>query len=371
MQPQRSKGFAFILNILPGLGHYYWGRKGRALLYPLLFFGSLFGGILFGIMSASDAVFALGLLGALMIWGISMLDLLIALIRYTPVTIIHDEFGRPMEIRQDKSDESERFYTILLSFIPGLGHFQLGLMQRGLSFLIAFFGLGTILVFLTGLTHESVFLLFLGMLPIIWLYCMFDVVQLVHRKQAGDLLIDRTLFDELESGRESGRRSKVFATLLSAFPGAGQMYLGLQKRGLQLMVLFLGSIYVLDVLKLSVFLFLIPLIWFYAFFDGLQQVSRYGREPLRDRPIISGLGNQQRWLGLGLLILGIYFVFTSVVMPYVETLFPDLHLDYRIRTYMKTVIVAVLLIGGGIKLMTGSKKDSRSGNRPFYDSDND
>ena len=103
------------------------------------------------------------------------------------------------------------------------------------------------------------------MLPIIWLYCMFDVVQLVHRKQAGDLLIDRTLFDELESGRESGRRSKVFATLLSAFPGAGQMYLGLQKRGLQLMVLFLGSIYVLDVLKLSVFLFLIPLIWFYAF----------------------------------------------------------------------------------------------------------
>ena len=163
-----------------------------------------------------------------MIWGISMLDLLIALIRYTPITIIHDEYGRPMEIRQEKSDESERFYTILLSFIPGLGHFQLGLMQRGLSFLIAFFGLGTILLFLTGLTHESVFLLFLGMLPIIWLYCMFDVVQLVNRKQAGEFLIDRTLFDELESGRESGRRSKVFATLLSAFPGAGQMYLGLQ-----------------------------------------------------------------------------------------------------------------------------------------------
>ena len=61
---------------------------------------------------------------------------------------------------------------------------------------------------------------------------MFDVVQLVNRKQAGEFLIDRTLFDELESGRESGRRSKVFATLLSAFPGAGQMYLGLQKRGL-------------------------------------------------------------------------------------------------------------------------------------------
>ncbi|GAB6930017.1 hypothetical protein JCM10914A_40000 [Paenibacillus sp. JCM 10914] len=357
MQPQRNKGLAFLLNILPGLGHYYWGRKGRALLYPTLFFGSLFGGFLLAIMAGSEPLFILGILGALFIWGISMLDLLIALIRYQPVSYVHDEFGIPREVRYDKSDEQERFYTILLSFIPGLGHFQLGLMQRGLSFLIAFFGLGTILLFLTGLTNESVFLLFLGLLPIIWLYCMFDVVQLVHRKQAGELLLDRTLFDELESGRESGRRSKVFATLLSAFPGAGQMYLGLQKRGLQLMVLFLGSIYVLDVLKLSLFLFLIPLIWFYAFFDGLQQVSRYGREPLRDVPIIEGLSYQQRWLGLGLIVLGIYFVFTSVIMPYIDTMFPDIHLNYLI-SYLKTVVVAVLLIGGGIQLMRGSKKRS-------------
>lgn len=205
MYPQRSKVLAFLLNILPGLGHYYWGRKGRALLYPLLFFGSLFGGFLLGLMSDSEPLIILGILGAMLIWGISMVDLLIALIRYMPVTIVHDEYGRPMEIRQEKSDESERFYTILLSFIPGLGHFQLGLMQRGLSFLIAFFGLGTILLFLTGLTNETVFLLFLGLLPIIWLYCMFDVSQLVHRKQAGELLEDRTLFDELESGREIGR----------------------------------------------------------------------------------------------------------------------------------------------------------------------
>ena len=34
----------------------------------------------------------------------------------------------------ETSKESERFYIILLSIIPGLGHFQLGLMQRGLTF---------------------------------------------------------------------------------------------------------------------------------------------------------------------------------------------------------------------------------------------
>jgi hypothetical protein len=33
---------------------------------------------------------------------------------------------------------------------------------------------------------------------------------------------------------------------ISVFPGAGHMYIGLQKRGLQLMLLFLGFIYILD-----------------------------------------------------------------------------------------------------------------------------
>ncbi|WP_054957370.1 hypothetical protein [Paenibacillus dakarensis] len=356
MQPQRNKGLAFILNVIPGLGHYYLGRRGRALLYPVMFFGMLMAAVVLGIISGTEEILFIGFFGALFIWGISMLDLLIALLRQTPTMIVHDQYGRPIEIPQDKNDDSERFYTILLSFIPGLGHFQLGLMQRGLSFLIAFFGLATIMMFLAGLTNESVFLLFLGMLPIIWLYCMFDVVQLVHRKQAGEMLQDRTLFEELESSREEGRRSKVFATLLSAFPGAGQMYLGLQKRGLQMMVLFLGSIYVMDVLRLTLFFFLIPLIWFYCFFDGLQQVSRYGREPLRDTPVIGGFANHQKWLGLGLLLLGVYFIFSSVVLPYLETQFPDAQISYHIRSFLKTGIVAVVLIGGGIKLMMGSKK---------------
>lgn len=356
MQPQRNKGLAFIMNVIPGLGHYYWGRRGRALVYPVMFFGILMAAFVLAIASSDDEPLIFGIIVALFIWGISMLDLLIALLRYTPTRIVHDEYGRPMTVPQDKSEDSERFYTILLSIIPGLGHLHLGLMQRGLSFLIAFFGLATILMFLTGLTHESVFLLFLGMLPIIWLYCMFDVVQLVHRKQAGELIQDRTLFEELETSREEGRRSKVFATLLSAFPGAGQMYLGLQKRGLQMMVLFLGSIYIMDVLRLTLFMFLIPLIWFYCFFDGLQQVSRYGREPLRDKPVIEGFVNHQKWLGLGLLLLGIYFIFTSVILPYLETLFPETHISYLIRNYVKTAIVSIVLIGGGIKLMLGSKK---------------
>ncbi|GAB6990252.1 hypothetical protein JCM16418A_23020 [Paenibacillus pini] len=410
MQPYRNKMLAFFLNFIPGLGHYYMGRKARGIVYPMFFFGGILLGFMLYVASGREEVVMLTAVCALILAGFSMIDLIIYLIRvpaqqsqsisnqgwsghsqppYGPYSYpesisnpnVHSydqSTGDPGTYNADynakqtmnnhfSNPESERFFTILLSFIPGLGHLHMGLMQRGLSFLIAFFGLGTVMFFLTGLTSQSIFMLFLGILPIIWLYCMFDAVQLIHRKQAGEVLIDRTLFDEMEAGREDGKRSKVMATLLSAFPGAGHMYLGLQKRGLQLMVIFLGSVYILDLLHLSLFLFLIPVIWFFSFFDGMQQTSRYGREPLVDRPIIEGLINHQRWLGVGLLILGIYYVSVNLIVPVLDIRFPALRIDYRVERYLKTFLVSILLIFGGIKLMTGSKsrtngKEKRHGN---------
>jgi hypothetical protein len=104
------------------------------------------------------------------------------------------------------------------------------------------------------------------------------------------------------------------------------------------------------------FLFLIPLIWFFSFFDGLQQTSRYGREPLVDRPIVEGISNHQRWLGIGLMLLGLYYVGTSILVPLLSSWFPGFNIDYRVSYYLKPAIVSVLLIAGGIKLMMGKDK---------------
>ncbi|AOZ91290.1 hypothetical protein [Paenibacillus crassostreae] len=364
MQHDRNGFLAFVLNTFPGLGHYYLGRKIRGILYPFMFFGSIGVGVLLYSATNGDEFFALSGIGiALFIWCICMLDLIVALLRAPSVPQRLNELGHPINEHGElltetrtPSEHSERFYTILLSFIPGLGHLQLGLMQRGLSFLIAFFGLATIMVFVTGVTNQSVFLLFLGVLPIIWVYCMFDAVQQINRKQAGELLVDRTLFEEFDAAREDGKRSKILVTLLSAFPGAGHMYLGLQKRGLQLMVLFLGSIYILDILRLSLFMFLVPVIWFYSFFDGLQQSSRYGKEPLVDRPIVEGIENHRGLVGIALLLIGLYYLGTQFIIPVLDTRFPEFLIDYRFRTYIQTFIVSLLLIGGGLKLAMGNKK---------------
>lgn len=415
MHSDRNKLLAFLLNLFPGLGFLYWRRTARAVVYPLLFFGTGIGFFMLAYLVGDKDLLIVGFLGVIFVWCLSMLDMIIVLLSAPSVreTYYNGQgmhYGHsahhqgsaypegdvreqgPMEpINQDdmyrqgaegeheyggypggatyngphpmyrKGSEGERFFTILLSFVPGLGHLHLGLLHRGLSFLIAFFGSFAMMVFVSAITNESIFLMFLLILPVIWVYCMFDAVQHVHRKQAGEMLQDRTLFEELETGRIMGKRSKVLATLLSAFPGAGHMYLGLQKRGLQLMFLFLGSIYILDLLRLSVFLFMIPLIWFYSFFDGLQCSSRYGREPLSDQPVFKDWVRHQRFIGMGIAALGLYYLTIRLIIPQLNEMFPNVFLTYEIRSYLNTVIVSFLLIFGGLKLLFGKQRESTAG----------
>jgi hypothetical protein len=64
------------------------------------------------------------------------------------------------------------------------------------------------------------------------------------------------------------RKKNSFLTFIfSTIPGAGQMYMGFMKRGLCLMASFVLVITLGAWLNLSPILLLLPLIWFYAFFD--------------------------------------------------------------------------------------------------------
>lgn len=414
MQQDRSKLLAFLLNMVPGLGYYYYRSRVKGFIYGFIFFGLLGIGFL-SLVGGEEGISFFFIFAAAMIWLISMFDLVIKLIREPDPSahyahypgyqghIPHEKmfYGHagaqgepdlPFHNPEDpeasapygfppregyvypdqgrgRGKESERFYTILLSFVPGLGHLHLGLLQRGLSFLIGFFGLGIMLFFVTAITRQEIFLLFLLLLPIMWLYCMFDAVQHVNRKQAGEILEDKTLFEQLEHGRSTGKKSKVITNLLAAFPGAGHMYLGLQKRGLQLMLIFLGSIYVLDLLGLSLFLFLIPIIWFYSFFDGLQQSSKYGREPLYDKPVIESWTRYQRWIGIALLFLGVYYILIRLVVPEFGDQF-GFYID-RIQSHMNTIIVSLLLIGGGIKLLFKPSRREYDGEQLLRDLERD
>lgn len=362
---QKNPLLAFFLAFIPGIGHHYLNRKFRGIMYEIGVFGAIiFSLFLFATGSYSaEGFIIIGLVIAFGIWVISMIDMIITLLRYQSQRVETPAVDGESIQKNQPILENDRFHTILLSFIPGLGHFQLGLMNRGLTFLISFFGLGTIIFFLTVITHQGGFIAFLGILPIIWIYCIFDTVQLLNRKQAGEQLVDRTILEDFEETRSNGgKKSKALATILSIFPGAGHLYLGLQKRGIQLMAGFLLAIYILDVLRLSLFLFLIPLIWFFSFFDALQKVSKQEDESLEDIPIISYLINHQKWLGISLLVLGFYYLFDSVMLPVVgEKLREIFQIDvyYLYHQFFQTTVVCFLLIGGGFKLVVGSKRKQK------------
>ncbi|MEH7382736.1 hypothetical protein V7138_19895 [Bacillus sp. JJ1533] len=352
---------AFFLSFIPGVGHFYVNRKIRGFFYGVGTVGSILIGILGTFMVGYEDPLLVGLIFAFFIAVINVLDMIIFLLRNNKHNqrqqAIHTEEGQVVAVQ---NDESDRFYTIILSFIPGLGHFQLGLINRGLTFLIGFFGLGTMVVFISVFTNQGAFMVFLGILPVIWVYNMFDAVQLVGKKQRGEELVDKTILEDFEeTRREQGRKSKTLATVLAIFPGAGHLYLGLQKRGIQLMAAFLFAIYILDVLRLSLFLFLIPIIWFYSFFDALQKVSKHGEEELEDVPVVSYIVNHQKWVGFALIALGLYYLLVNVVLPTVGPMVAKvLHFDLQhfYYTYFQGTIICILLIGGGIKLMVGSKK---------------
>ncbi|MBP1992568.1 hypothetical protein [Paenibacillus eucommiae] len=390
---------AFLLSFIPGAGHLYLGRKVRAFFYAAGFFGPIMLILLIVSMTnglGRDAGYFL-IAVSLAFAAFNMIDMIITLLSPTssfnrrPAVYpqhtsqdggTHTGYGEPNKpnnpynpynaysdplpadsYAEANRQQNERFLTILLSFIPGLGHFQIGLMHRGLAFLISFFGLITMVFFVSQVTRVEGFFVFLFALPVIILYSVFDAVQLLHRKQRGEELVDRTIFEELEQSREEGRKSKIIAMLLSVFPGAGHMYLGLQRRGLQIMAAFLFAIYIMDVLRLSIFLFVIPILWFYSLFDAMQLVSKGREEELKDIPVINWLLHNQKWLGIALLAIGSYYLIDQMLLKVLERMVPEWRLTMWFHEYLQIFIVSTLFIGAGLRMLIGggtAKKDGGS-----------
>ncbi len=75
------------------------------------------------------------------------------------------------------------FLTFVFSLMPGVGHYYLGLMNRGLQFMVAFFGVIAVGSFLDA---PSIALF----LPVIWFYALFDALQMGSMLSAGEPVED-------------------------------------------------------------------------------------------------------------------------------------------------------------------------------------
>lgn len=160
------------------------------------------------------------------------------------------------------------------------------------------------------------------------------------------------------------KKNKFFGVLCSLIPGAAHLYLGLKRQGLQLMTLFFLPMFISDFLRISVIFFAVPIVWFYSFFDALRKLN--GEDSLEDNDIfpIKWISNseykigQNKAIAYGLIALGGIMLLNRIVMPLLSTYF-----EWQVIEYLRTGVVAILFIAGGIKLLIGGKTERGADNR--------
>jgi TM2 domain-containing membrane protein YozV len=260
--------------------------------------------------------------------------------------------------------KKSKFLTFVLSCVPGLGHIYLGLMQRGMVFLLttAFVIIGGMFFAILHIFYDPIpFVL----LPFIWLAALVDSLILADRinRQAAESQalgenssqIWKNVEEELK-----GQNGKILALAFSIIPGAGHMYVGEMEKGIQLMAAFFLTLYLSDFLNLSLLLMFAPILWFYSIFDILHKVSHPDKQ--QNGTFLGDFfrenhfpGKAGKFLGIGLIAVGCIMIFDKIVMPQIAIMF-----DHQIREYFRTGIIALLFIAGGIKLMMGSKEKDKT-----------
>lgn len=261
--------------------------------------------------------------------------------------------------------KKSKFLTFLLSFIPGLGHIYLGMLQRGVVFFLAtaFVTMGGLFFTMLRIFYDPIPFV---ILPFIWLAALVDSLILADR-------INRRLAESQAMGTDSSQtrknleeelknqNGKILALTFSIIPGAGHMYVGQMEKGIQLMAAFFLTLYLSDFLNVSLLLMFAPILWFYSIFDILHIVSHPDKN--QEVTFLSNFfkenqfsGKAGKILGIGLIAVGGIMIFDKILMPQIASLF-----DEQIREYFRTGIIALLFIAGGIRLMMGSKEEKAGG----------
>ena len=238
--------------------------------------------------------------------------------------------------------EKSKFIAFILSIIPGLSHLYIGLKERAIIFFIMFAGLSIGSIGLAGMTRIGEFLIILLIgYPLLWLIAlvdMFSAWKKIERREAySGEVFDETTFD-------SKLDKKTIALGLSIIPGAGHMYLGYQNKGLALMGTFFFSVFFMGWLGISIFLFTLPLIWFYSFFDCMHTID--GNEEAINKEFVFP-NVKPEWIGFGLIGIGLFIVLEKILFPLI---------DYQFRRYIQTSIVSLIFIVLGIRILARNKQ---------------
>lgn len=166
------------------------------------------------------------------------------------------------------------------------------------------------------------------------------------------------------------KKNSFLTFCFSLLPGAGQMYMGFMKRGISLMSAFFLMIFLSTWLGLSPLMFIMPVIWFYSFFDvfNLRAMTDADFNAMEDDYILFPdftkeksrmFQNKYRNVIAGaLIVVGITILWNNIYdLSY--RLFPRFisNFIYSFGHYIPQVMIGFAIIAFGIYLIRGKKKE--------------
>ncbi|WMM24097.1 hypothetical protein RBU61_14355 [Tissierella sp. MB52-C2] len=238
--------------------------------------------------------------------------------------------------------QKSKFITFILSFLPGLSHFYLGYADRGLIYLIILGMLGAGSIGLTiMLGNEGPVIIGMTGACVLWLVALVDAFSVANSLRYNN---SAEIKDGWNSEETKDSNKKIITLALSIIPGAGHMYLGYQRKGLVLMGGFFFAIFFMGWLNLSFLLFLLPLIWFYSFFDAFHTLNGNKVEEIDIEKLIPVV--KTKYIGMGLIGIGIIVGFQRIIHPLLNQYIED-----YIVNYIQTSIVSLIFIFAGIKML--------------------
>jgi hypothetical protein len=158
------------------------------------------------------------------------------------------------------------------------------------------------------------------------------------------------------------------ATVLCAFlPGAGHMCMGFMKRGISFMGLFFLTIFLASWLGIGPLMYMLPVLWFYSFFDciNIAWASPEEFSSLRDDYLFHQEGVESifssRWAfygGILLIFFGVYLIFDKLVSRICPYLVEDASNALRVaESLFPQIFFGVVIILIGVRLIVGKKKE--------------
>lgn len=165
-------------------------------------------------------------------------------------------------------------------------------------------------------------------------------------------------------------KSKFLTFCFSMLPGAGHMYMGFMKMGLSFMAAFFFLIFLSSWLSIGPLLFVLPLIWFYSFFDCINK--RYSTDEefllLEDDYLFSldelgkidwGILKKHRLVsGIILVLLGVYLIWNNTINSLSGYISDEAYnMIHNITRMAPQIIIGVVIIGVGAKLIIGKKRE--------------